>query len=384
MSDPSYRTLKEKIKKKVRPKPPSYLLAALPLAAAAFIPYIANGAPLNHLTAILYTSYLGICLASIYQYLRHAHIVSLAFVGFCVILIIDALSLYVSNIIQGSLDPETQFGHYSMFGAFFNLYTSDLLKVFVFVLGAALVRMVYLVYSDNREFFEEKETSELRSHGLAAFKLWYPMLLIFAGFGLGYHYLYSSKIEPALIGYVVGCKGDQLIDEVTEFSPSCPGDMYDSDGELISLEVAMLKTNERKLALLNQQKTQALGNYAQVTADTANEAPDRVYNDLQQAFPRRLPGTRTRSCGLNPVCLIENGIKSATNSAYVSVKNRQLRKIRGKLRAIANDVDESVDEKARQMNLFVETSIQKFESMTEIAVISSFEGVYWLSRLLFI
>ncbi|MCR9278721.1 MAG: hypothetical protein NXH85_12175 [Pseudomonadaceae bacterium] len=435
MSRQDYRSLPLDFKRAIRPQPPKYWLAALPLLMAMVIPLFANGAPLNNATAILYTTYLASIAVSVYLYLRYAHLISVTFVAFCTVLLIDALLLYLSNSAQHAFDIALFDGHGSILGWLFDLYTSDLLKVTLFILTAALLRMGYMAWVDNREFIESKTWAERFEHLSATAKLWYPMFLIFAGLTLAYQFYYSSQIEPKLVSGIVGCPLEdeaispaqappkpaacvlkatanfaelvknlrryqecQLKNEIEEpledvrAMPSCPLDLYapanaeepDEQPQLLSLEAAILQTNERKLALLNALMQDSVGRYSVAMTENVNEAPDKVYSELNSAMPKRLPGTETEYCGLNPVCWVENGVKSSANNAYVSAKNRQLRRIRQDLREIANDTTKSSEEKTALMQSAVADRLKQLETINHGAVAYSFEAFYWLSQLLFI
>lgn len=434
MARPDYRALPNDFKRAIRPQPPKYWLAALPLLMAMVIPLFANGAPLNNATAVLFTAYLASVAVSIYLYLRHAHLISAAFVIFCAVLFVDAVLLYLSNSAQHAFDLALFDGHGSILGWLFDLYTSDLLKVTLFILSAALMRMAYMAWVDNQEFIRSKTRSELREHIFATLKLWYPMFLIFAGLTIGYQLYYANQIEPKLVAGIVGCTIDDLADapapptapkacvlrasgnfnEVIEnlrryqecqikndieepreeirATPSCPDDLYapanpeepEAEPELLSLEAAILQTNERKLALLNALMQESVGRYAVELTANVNETPDKVYDELNTAIPKRLPGTETEYCGLNPVCWVENGVKSSANNAYVAAKNRQLRRIRQDLREIANDTTKSSEEKTQLMQSALKDRLQQLEQLNHGAVAYSFEAFYWLSQLLFI
>lgn len=437
MARPDYRALPADFKHAIRPQPPKYWLAALPLLMAMVIPLFANGASLNNATAILYTTYLASVAVSVYLYLRYAHLISAAFVIFCSVLFVDAVLLYFSNAAQHAFDLALFDGHGSILGWLFDLYTSDLLKVTLFILTAALLRMLYMAWADNREFIESKTRSELKEHLLATLKLWYPMFLIFAGLTIAYQAYYSSQIEPKMVAGIVGCPipespqtttapADSIepaacklkasgnfaetlknltryqecltknnVEEAPEeihTSPSCPEDLYaprdaenpEAEPVLLSLEAAILQTNERKLALLNALMQKSVGRYSVSLTENVNETPDKVYGELNDAMPRRLPGTETEYCGLNPVCWVENGVKSSANNAYVSAKNRQLRRIRQDLREIAQDTTKSSEEKTQLMQSALSDRLEQLQKINHGAVAYSFEAFYWLSQLLFV
>lgn len=371
---------------RIKRKRPRYLIAALPLLLAGTIPYFANSAPFNNLTGIFFAVYLASFVVSVALYLRHAHLISSAFVIFSGVLLFDSISIYLSNQIQYAAGPDATVAHYSIFGTIFDLYYTDILKVLLFVFGAALIRMIYLVYRDNRGYLKGKDRKLVFGQITGTFRLWYPMLLIFAVFSLAYQLLYVYKLEPAMIAHIVGCVGEPIPAEENDgHTPKCPEDLNNEDGTPLTLEQAMQQTNTRKLAQLNERSNAKISAYKSGITDWTDQAPDQVYQDLNTALPKRMPGTKTRDCGIDIIlCPIGNAIKSGANSSYNSAKRRQLKKIRRELTDISNDAKLSTEEKAKKIQEALDKSLTQLEQVNRTVVGSSFASFQWLSRLLFI
>lgn len=389
-SRPGYRELSADFKRAIRPRPPNYLLAALPLLGAMTIPLFANGAELNQASAILYTAYLASFFVSVYLYLRHAHLLASAFVVYCLILVVDSILLYAFNTLQQHIGWSVFDNHLSILGSLFDLYSPNLLKLALFMLCVALLRMAWMGWQDNLTFLEETKNADIVSHAKATARLWYPMLLIFALFTGFYSLANSLWLEPLLVRNIVGCSADPVdVAEGTQpdqgpWSPVCPDDLTDDDGKMISLAAAIELANTRKLGELNEAKEQALGDFTVAFNESVNDVPGAVVSQVNGLLPTRLPGTETRWCGLNPVCWAENGVKSATNNAYVSAKQRQLRRLRQELGAIARDTTTSASEKEKLMNEAFSRQIEQLEDVSNSAVASSFEGISLLGWLLFL
>ncbi|NND00036.1 MAG: hypothetical protein HKN85_07630 [Gammaproteobacteria bacterium] len=365
---------------------PHYLLATLPLMLAATIPFFANSPEFNPWSQPLHFIYLLAVAISFYLYMRYAHLISSAFVIFMSVLMLDSILLFVSHVIQYSGEEAAVESHYSVFGILFNVYAIDILKVFVFVLFMALVRIIYLAWVDNRKFLKETG-KEWRSHTTQTFGLWYPALLIFVVFSLIYQLLYSWKIEPAMVSQVMGCveEGEQIAAENNQGFPpfNCEDDMYE-EGELISLDAALQKSNKRKMDLLSGITTAKIDSFQVGVVEGTGSAADAIYADINASVPKRLPGTKTRDCGINIICLIENAIKSAVNSGYVSVKNRQLRKLRGELDELEATVGKDSPEFAAKARELVKAELTALQRMNKTAISSTSNSIKSISKLLLI
>ena len=343
-----------------------YIIPIIFSAFSIFIYTFNNSIIFSGVQAITYTIYILLFLHSVYFFLKNGHLLSPSFITFASFLIFDCILLIVFEKLFGYSDSP------SIFGAVMHLYDATLMNVMFFILISILIRMGYLIWRDNQDFVKQlaksnKEAfSECRN---TALKLWYPMLVIFTVFSVGYYLLFSLVLEPKVVNHL-NTQNPALAKVSEEQRPA-------------SLEKSMQSFNAGFVADADAKSKAAIASStAKIQADTKG-APDVVMAEINQHMPHRLPGTETRGCGfLDILCYVENGIKSATNSVYQKVKRRQMAVLRQKLVDIEADVDASAADKSQRMAQAISSELGKVQSMNSTGIAAFFQSYRNLSVLI--
>lgn len=149
--------------------------------------YVFNAPGLGGATELsVHFVYAVLAFACTYLFLRHGHLLSAGFLGYFAVLLVD-VALHHTFLPRGVL------------GLVFEAYIPSLVTALQFLAVAVLVRMIWLMVRDNRAFFRSLDRTIRRRAAAQTFRMWWPMLAIFAAGGFFWWALANLWVEPAII-----------------------------------------------------------------------------------------------------------------------------------------------------------------------------------------
>ena len=220
------------------------------------------------------------------------------------------------------------FSGWSVLHPLFLAYFPSQFGVLIGLMTLMLVRMVVKFITENAE--TKKRMSEvdpvfMRSVWWTSFRLWWPMLAIFAVCLLGYGYLNDRLINRPLIEHLDNFEARTDPHPVV-FEGGAPLSATAPQSETV--EAASTALTTRMIA----KQTEAINARIDATMDGSQNTIDSIMGAADTSLPHRFPGTHTRRCGfLDIICYIENGIKSMINSAYASARANMLADLKAEL-----------------------------------------------------
>jgi len=158
------------------------------LALSCFI-YLFNAADSGPTESLVHVIYAVFATWSAYLFLRHGHLMAAGFGGYVALLALDVVLKWLG------LDR-------GLLGFVFYDYAPNLVTTGVFLALTILIRMVWLIFRDNRDFVKSLDHDTF-SHALRrTLRLWWPMPIIFLVFALGWWALGHYWATPTALGFV--------------------------------------------------------------------------------------------------------------------------------------------------------------------------------------
>ncbi|MEP3892415.1 MAG: hypothetical protein ABJN52_00210 [Litorimonas sp.] len=131
--------------------------------------------------------YALLAVACSYLFLRHGHLLSVGFLGYITLLVIDGVLHHMTLLPAGLL------------GKLFDAYTPSLIAAAQFLAIAVLLRMLWLMVRDNRAFFGRLDRKVRRQASLRTLRFWWPMAAVYIAFSLFWWGLLNLIVQPAVI-----------------------------------------------------------------------------------------------------------------------------------------------------------------------------------------
>lgn len=290
-----------------------------------------------------------------------------AFTGaltFVVILRKPTMSTWLFRLIVGLLLADVALSiigiDFNLLGPLFLGYFPSQVSVLLCLTILATLRMIAKFYLENAETRIKVRRSDpryMRTVRFKTVKLWWPMLVIFAGFTLAYHLMSEPLVSRPLVSHLdaLDASGNPVHKATAPAERIAEADVAPPER---TVEIAAREAVERiNVKLQADFKAQVS---AQIKATSANKA--RAMAAAEAALPARFPGTKPKSCGfLDFGCYIQNGIKSMINSAYRSSRASMLANLQGEL----DEIDQTATDAKQQILDAFNRTANNFSGFTQ-------------------
>ncbi len=282
------------------------------------------GGPMEMAIHIVYAA---LALTCTYLFLCHGHLLSASFVGFTAVLFLDVVTSWIAQLFGAT--PGASF-----LGVLFLGYQPYLVNALLFLTISVLVRMLWLMVRDNRQFIITLPRSEFKAASLRTLRLWFPAFACFAVFGGFWWGLVNLLIEPRMVTEIeaqITELESTAVRWVIENEPMAH-DTHTSYVEQWSGEYPTADPLERALnrwsdVYLTSVHKRLSVNLTKVTKEAKNDlakVPGAVNGQMNAAFPEDVlplleePGW---CFPLDPVCKTKEWIVSGTNQMMLDARS---------------------------------------------------------------
>ena len=153
--------------------------------------YVFNAAEIAPgLSTAVHVIYAALAVWVSYLFLRYGSITSVAFVGFVGVLLADVLVFQVTGYFA---EP------FSILGLFYVGYVPSFVNLLLLVATAVLLRMLWLIWADNRAFLISLSKTDRKAHFRKALRLWILMPVIFLAAAGGWWVSSAFWLSPMAI-----------------------------------------------------------------------------------------------------------------------------------------------------------------------------------------
>jgi Mitochondrial biogenesis AIM24 len=220
----------------------------------------------------------------------------------------------------------------TVYGSLFVDYTVFPVNVLTLLAIWLLSRLVLKAIHENLSTLREAKWLDLCDIAKETLKLWWPMGLIFIVFTALNIYVQSWVITPMIIESI----------DLDRLEMKEPPDSMERIKLLgVPTDQQSKSTSEALTRNLEARSAKFKGEINQTAADinaAGNSRIDQIVPFARQRLPARFPGTDQRRCGINPGCLIANGVKSMINSGYISARESMMQELNAKVAEAKGDV----------------------------------------------
>lgn len=249
---------------------------------------------------------------------------------------------------------------FTFFGILLRNYVPSTTGLTLSVLALFLCRSLILIAEQNRGF-RSKFRGVIRPAVARAFRLWWPMLILFALATGFYEWVYRDHIKPAVVNI--------LLRPETPIECSLWRSLRGVQDENCSIETVLnqiISQSSRRLDI------NARRNIDKLNADIKKGLHDTrksARQSLDEALPARFPGTSPSRCKvLDLPCHLSNGIKSMMNTAYKRAKKQQLDAFDTRMNALFEPHERKGDAYADALSAEATRTLSILETNSKIAL----------------
>lgn len=333
------------------------------------------GGPLDMAVHALYAVFAIWCS---YLFLRHGHILSLSFLGYVALLLIDLLTY--------NLSPLWSDAPSSPLGTLFTGYQPSLTNILLFVAVAIVARMLWLMVRDNRPFYNSLPKGAFRTAFFRAARLWFPMFLIFALAG-GFWWSVSNlwlkpKAQAETEARVETLKQDMLTWLVTHGEPmsnETRNEFIDAwDNEIPStqdpLEASLIELNIRQIRFGELKYRKAIRDAAR-KGGRVEDFPDTLRATMEEGYKESdlpLLDPPDWCFFLDPVCKVERSVKRGVNAMMIDTRQAVIDETHHAVSQPAQGVADSIEAREQAALRQLETSVNATRITTTEAISTGF------------
>ncbi|USG61964.1 AIM24 family protein [Sneathiella marina] len=249
----------------------------------------------------------------------------------------------------------------------------------LFIVSAVLLRLLVLGVVQNLPILRQMSQRRFLLYSLLTVFLWIPIGLSLAA-GLWLSFYVDTRAQDAVYGIECTNDGVGLFE--------CDGPTSDklvTRGEDSNLELDIYTSVD--IAFKNQelQLEDMLAKYRSLAKKSKKQIPEFVETQYVSIFPARqdlinnISSLKPPSCKLHQItCNVIRNVKISILDAYMSIRNRQLRKLNDLTSDLANLSGDAADKQLREIELYLSATLDTIKR----GVRNTIADVFWTVRTL--
>lgn len=314
----------------------------------------------------------GLCTLTFLLFVRDGKVLSTSLLAFVWLLVIDAaISSYTEVRWLANFNANDDWPGVvpTLLGQVLSGYTPSLGKTAVFTLCLMLARLMFMAWRDNHTLLRQLGGKLVWRVAKRTLALWWPVLAIFGAMTLLYGEA-ADRLERQLI-----CELQPSYLSGVERACDPPAG--------VTLETALQASIDANYQLAEARLQSAIDNAVDQSQDAADNGPDAVVGRIEQETAGRLPGTRHKDCGWDPVvCPIGNGLRTMANNSYQTSRQGMLDDLDTELNGLADEFQDDVAGYESAAQALVESRIAQAQRATQTGNSGAFTVYRFASYLL--